>query len=44
VGDLWYFPLGTDDNGLLGALESVDLIFKLGNLLLSIKRSTSTSG
>jgi hypothetical protein len=26
----------TDDDGLLGALESVDLIFKLGNVLLSL--------
>jgi tripartite-type tricarboxylate transporter receptor subunit TctC len=30
----------TDDNGLLGALESVDLIFKLGNPLLSLGLGT----
>ena len=32
----------TDNNGLLGARESVDLIFKLGNVLLSLGQGAIT--
>jgi hypothetical protein len=34
----WRFH--TDDNGLLGALEPVDLLFELGDLLLSLGQGT----
>jgi class 3 adenylate cyclase len=30
------WPTGCDDNGLLGALEPIDLLFELGDLLLSL--------